>query len=57
MPLALSKLIVESKSESTSDENPKFDLLLLCKYDGTDARSLKEFLFTEGGTDLFKSKS
>ena len=30
MPLALSKLIVEkSVSESTSDENPKFDLLLL----------------------------
>ena len=58
MPLALSKLILESKSCPMLDHNPRFDLLLECRNDGTVARSSTELdLPTEGGTDRFRSKS
>ena len=60
MPLALSKLTLEFKSSKLCpmlDDNPRLDLLLECRNDGTVARSSTEFLPTEGGTDHFRSKS
>ena len=58
MPLALSKLMLESKSKLCPMlDDPKFDLLLECRNDGTVARSSTELLPTEGGTDHFRSKS
>ena len=56
MPLALYKLMLESKLCPMLDGNPKFDLLLECRNDGTVARSSTEFLPTEGGTDQFQVK-
>ena len=47
MPLALSKLMLEFKSCPMLDDNPRFDLLLECRNDGTVVRSSTELLPTE----------